>query len=143
MEERDHLPSTEPTQQTINANSDLLHHAVLTLEKLGGWQDSYPYDGSRHRLLLQYSEKQKKKTANRLPELAQLQHLGLQILPMPGPRAAECNRENLKAELRKAPFRFNIKEDLGTAAGFLRATIVEAYENNCPAKPKNHSIKVP
>lgn len=51
---------------TLLAGDPLLHPA-LALEGLGGWQDSCPYDGSRHRPLLRGGEKAKEENAARLP----------------------------------------------------------------------------
>lgn len=66
----------------------------MAVERLGRWQDSCPHDGSRHRALLRGGEKAKEEDAARLPlgEPALSQLVGLQVLPVRGPRAAECNR---------------------------------------------------
>lgn len=68
---------------SLLAGNPLLHTA-MAVEELGGWQDSRPHDGPRHRHLFGGGEKTKEKTAARLPlgepQIPQL--VGVQVLPV-------------------------------------------------------------
>ncbi|XP_032685213.1 uncharacterized protein LOC116850717 [Odontomachus brunneus] len=52
-------------------------------------------------------------------------------------------RKDLGTILKKAPFRFNTKQDLEVASQFVSDAIIEAYEVNCPLRRKQVSTKVP
>ncbi|XP_032685834.1 uncharacterized protein LOC116850996 [Odontomachus brunneus] len=52
-------------------------------------------------------------------------------------------RKDLGTILKKAPSRFNTKQDLEAASQFVSDAILEAYEANCPLKRKQVSTKVP
>ncbi|XP_032685218.1 uncharacterized protein LOC116850721 [Odontomachus brunneus] len=51
-------------------------------------------------------------------------------------------RKDLGTILKKAPSRFNTKQDLEVASQFVSDAIIEAYEANCPLRRKQVSSKV-
>ncbi|XP_032689122.1 uncharacterized protein LOC116852664 [Odontomachus brunneus] len=52
-------------------------------------------------------------------------------------------RKDLGTILKKAPSRFNTKQDLEVASQFVSDAIIEAYEANCPLRQKQVSTKIP